>query len=220
MRNIKAICFDLDGVLTDTAEYHFLAWKTLADNLGYTFDRDINERLKGVSRMKSLEIILEVNSAEGKFTEEEKEKLAAEKNDIYKELIKKVTPDDILPGVAEFIEKAKSAGMKLAVASVSKNARTVLEGLDLTEKFDYIADASKITKSKPDPEIFLTCAEALKISPQDCIGIEDAAAGIKAINSAGMFSVGINVSGENPLLPLNSTKELDFEKIVKTANEN
>ena len=214
--NTKAIIFDLDGVITDSAKYHFEAWKELADRLGYKFDEDDNERLKGVSRLDSLNIILEINNALDAFTLEEKEAMCTEKNDNYVNLIAKVTPEDILPGIAKFMADAKAAGLKLAVASVSKNAPALLTSLGIIEEFDYIADARKISKSKPDPEIFTVCAEALGIAPENCIGVEDSQAGIEAINAAGMKSIGINVTVTSitPDLPLKSTAELDFATMV------
>ena len=215
--SLKALIFDLDGVLTDTAKYHYLAWKKLADELGYYFDEDINELLKGVSRINSFEIILEKNSATNKHTPEEKEILANKKNDYYKEMIEQLTPDDILDGILPFITEARNRGIKCAVASISKNAPRVLELLKISRLFDYIADAALVKQPKPHPEIFLTCAEALGFEPEACIGIEDAQAGIEAINSAGMMSVGINVSVTSvaPDYPLSSTAELDFDKILE-----
>lgn len=212
----QAIIFDLDGVIVDTAKFHYKAWKILADKLGMFFNEEINERLKGVSRIKSLEIILEVNNALDKYTEAQKEILATEKNELYKELISTLTPDDILPGVLDFITKAKENGIKTAIASVSKNAPAVLNALGINDKFDYIADASKVKNSKPDPEIFLTCAEGLGVNPQNCIGVEDAQAGIEAIKSAGMYAIGINVAvtSVNPDIQLKSTAQLNFAKMI------
>lgn len=212
----KALIFDLDGVIVDTAKFHFLAWKALADELGLFFDEDVNERLKGVSRMRSFEIILEVNGAEDRFTEEEKQVLITKKNDLYVEFISRLTPSDILPGIAELLDRARAEGLKTAVASVSKNAPAVLAALGITDKFDYVADAAKVSKSKPDPEIFLVCAENLGVNPESCIGIEDSQAGIEAIKSAGMRSVGINVTvtSVEPDVVLSSTAELDFDSIV------
>ena len=214
--NTKAIIFDLDGVITDTAKYHYAAWKQLADELNMYFDEEINERLKGVSRMQSFEIILEVNNSLDKFTNEEKEKLITKKNDNYIELIKQITPDDILPGISDFINEAKNNKLKLAVASVSKNAQTVLESLQVLDLFDYIADAKKITKSKPDPEIFLVCAQALGVEPKYCVGIEDAQAGIEAIKAARMYAIGLNVTitSIEPDLHLKSSSELIFNNVI------
>ena len=216
----KAFIFDLDGVLTDTAKYHYLAWKQLADKLGYYFDEEINERLKGVSRIKSFQIILEVNNALDKYTLEEQEKFANEKNDLYVELIKNVTNNDILPGISELLEKCKENNIKCAVASASKNAFSVLENLGIKDEFDYIADARLIKNTKPDPEVFIDCMKALNLSPNECIGFEDAEAGIQAIQSAKMMSVGINVTCNNvkPTLEFKSTSEIDFDKIIEVHN--
>jgi beta-phosphoglucomutase len=215
--SLKALIFDLDGVLTDTAKYHFLAWKKLADELGFYFDEDINELLKGVSRINSFEIILEKNNASNKYSAEEKEILANKKNDIYKEMIEFLTPNDILDGIVPFITKARENGVKCAVASISKNAGRVLELLQISNLFDYIADAALVKNPKPDPEIFLTCAKALGVEPCECAGIEDAQAGIESINGAGMLSVGINVTVTSiaPDIILNSTSDLQFEEILK-----
>lgn len=216
---VKAFIFDLDGVLTDTAEYHYQAWKNLADRLDMKFDRKDNERLKGVSRQQSLEIILEINGKEHLFREEEKQRLAEEKNEEYVRLIRQVKPGDILPGIPAFLEEAKGMGLKLAVASASKNAGTVLQGLGISKMFDYIADAAKISHTKPNPEVFLNCAEHLGISPYACVGFEDAQAGIEAIHAAGMYAVGINVDvvTRHPNLELNSTKELSCGEILHAA---
>lgn len=214
---LKALIFDLDGVLTDTAKYHYLAWKKLADELGYYFDEDINELLKGVSRINSFEIILEKNNATTKYTPEEKETLANKKNGYYKEMIEQLTPDDILEGILPFITEARNNGVKCAVASISKNAPRVLELLKISDLFDYIADAALVRKPKPDPEIFLTCAKVLGFEPNECIGIEDAQAGIESIHGAGMLSVGINVTVTTvePDIVLKSTTELNYNEIAK-----
>ncbi|NNG65818.1 beta-phosphoglucomutase [Caldanaerobacter subterraneus] len=207
MSKYEAVIFDLDGVITDTARYHYLAWKKLADELGIYFDEVINERLKGVSRLESLEIILE--RSQKQYSQDEKEYLANKKNEYYKEMIKKITPEDLLPGVEKFIEELKKRGIKTAIASVSKNAFTVVENLKIKDKFDYIVDANEIKRGKPDPEIFLNAADHLGISPEKCIGIEDSAAGITAIKRAGMFAVGVG----NP----ETVKEADL--ILKDMTE-
>ena len=147
----EAVIFDLDGVIVDTARFHFLAWKSLSEELGMFFDEAVNERLKGVSRMRSFEIILEVNNAQDRFTEEEKTALINRKNDLYVSFVKGLTPDDMLPGIAEFIGRAREAGLKTAVASVSRNAPLVLECLGAADKFDYVADSAKVGKSKRAP---------------------------------------------------------------------
>ena len=208
----KALVFDLDGVITDTAELHYLAWKKLADELGMYFDKEQNEALKGVSRIDSLNIILNNNGKIDAYTYEEKEALADHKNEYYKELIETLTEKDILPGIKQLLIDARAQGLKTAVASVSKNAPRVLERIGLTAYFDTVADAAKVKNSKPDPEIFLTCASQLGVDPKDCIGLEDAQAGIEGILSAGMYAVGINVSvtTKEPDLMLASTAELSL----------
>ena len=219
--SLKGLIFDLDGVLTDTAKYHFLAWKKLADELNMSFTKKDNELLKGVSRIESFGIILKINGRSNEFSDEEKERLANLKNDYYREMIEQLTPEDILCGVLPFISAAKQNGLKCAVASISKNAPRVLELLGISDLFDYIADAAAVTKPKPDPEIFLTCAKALGFKPNECIGFEDAQAGIEAIHSAGMLSVGINVSVTSlkPDITLTSTNELDLTKIKQEFDE-
>lgn len=207
MARYRGVIFDLDGVITDTARYHYLAWKKLADELGIYFDEVINERLKGVSRLQSLEIILE--KSDKKYSQEEKEYYANKKNEYYKEMIKRITPEDLLPGVERFIEELKKRGIKTAIASVSKNAFTVVENLKIRDQFDYIVDANEIKHGKPDPEIFLNAAKHLGIPPEKCIGIEDSAAGITAIKKAGMFAVGVG----NP----ETVKEADL--ILKDLSE-
>lgn len=213
----ELLVFDLDGVITDTAKYHFLAWKKLADELGFEFTETDNERLKGVSRIRSFEIMLEINEAKDRYTEAEKEELANRKNEYYKEYVETITKNDLLPGVYELIDKAKTNGMKCAVASISKNAPRILTKLGIADVFDYIADPAAVVFPKPHPEIFSVCAEALGVKPECCIGFEDAQAGIEAIHAAGMMSVGIGVmvTSIKPDLPLNGTNELDFDEIMK-----
>jgi beta-phosphoglucomutase len=186
---IKACIFDLDGVLVDTARYHFLAWKSLADRLGFTFTASDNERLKGVSRMASLEILLEI----GKITPTDVKKLeyAAEKNALYLEYVEKMTPDDILSGVRDFLKELKKSGILIGLGSVSKNARTILSKTAITELFDAIVDGNIISRAKPDPEVFLTGAKMLNTQPAQCVVFEDAVAGVEAAHRAGMKCVGV-----------------------------
>ena len=191
--NIKGIIFDLDGVVCSTDEYHYAAWKSLADELGIYFDRQINNRLRGVSRMDSLDIILE--RSEKQYTQEEKVRLAAIKNTRYVELLQNLTPNDVLPGIRDFLNSCHKAGLKTALASASKNAPFIIRRLGLEEEFDFLADAAKVKNSKPAPDIFLAAAESLKLDPSACIGIEDAAAGIEAIHAAGMKAIGIGSAG-------------------------
>lgn len=185
----KAVIFDLDGVITDTAHYHYLAWKRLAEQVGVPFDEVFNERLKGVDRMGSLNLILAQGNLS--YTEEEKVALATQKNTHYQELISTMSPEDLLPGAVEALDRVREAGLKIGLASVSRNALTVLTSLGITDKFDYIVDASTIARGKPDPEIFLTAAERLGVKPEECLGVEDAVAGVQSIKSAGMYAVGV-----------------------------
>ncbi|EAD1953066.1 beta-phosphoglucomutase [Listeria monocytogenes] len=188
---LKGVVFDLDGVITDTAHYHYLAWKKTAESIGIEFDEAFNENLKGVSRIDSLLLILKKDGRENDFTEEQIEALAADKNDFYVSLLKEITPADVLPGIKELIVDLKKQNLKCAIASVSKNARTVLSALEMEKEFDYIVDAAKITKSKPDPEIFVEACRGLGLETSEVVGIEDAQAGIEAINAAGIVSVGV-----------------------------
>jgi beta-phosphoglucomutase len=186
---LEAVIFDLDGVITDTAEFHYEAWKRLADEIGIPFDRQLNERLKGVGRLESLEIILE--QSDQTYTDEKKSALAIRKNEYYQQLIQQVTPDDLLPGMAALLKELKENGIKIALASASKNAFTVVDLLQIREYFDAIVDAAKVEKGKPDPEIFMTAADRLNIPYAHCMGIEDSEAGVAAIKAANMFAVGV-----------------------------
>lgn len=185
----QAVIFDLDGVLTDTAIYHFYAWKALADELGIAFTEHDNEQLKGVDRLGSLRWILQ----KGGLTlgEAEETRLMQQKNAHYLELIDHITPDNLYPGVQPLFAELKHSGIKIGLASASKNAAFVVERLGIAAQFDYIADANQVTNSKPDPEVFLLAASGLGVAPQHCIGVEDALAGIEAINRAGMKAIGI-----------------------------
>ena len=211
----KSFLFDLDGVLTDTARYHYIAWKNLCDDLGLKFDKTDNHRLLGISRLRSLETILELNGCASRYDKKDRETLAEKKNKYYVDLIKNISPQDLMPGIERFILESKSEGIKLAVASASKNTGFVLERLGIAGHFDYVADASRISNPKPHPEIFLDCSNALNIQSQYCIGIEDAQSGIEAIHAAGMFSVGIGVVviSVPPDLALSRTDELSFKRL-------
>ncbi len=186
---IKACLFDLDGVIVDTAKYHYLAWKRLAAELGFEFKESDNERLKGVSRMNSLDILLEVGGIN--LSQEKKIELADKKNQWYREYILQMTPDEILPGVIDFLKDLKNNGIKIALGSASKNAETILERVRIIDLFDAIIDGTKVSKAKPDPEIFLKGAEALNQKPENSVVFEDAQAGIEAALNAGMRCVGI-----------------------------
>lgn len=172
---MKAFIFDLDGVITDSAEYHYLAWKALGEDLGIPFDREFNETLKGVSRTDSLERILRLGGRENDFSLQEKEQLAAKKNEHYVALISNITSEDILPGVEAFLSELKEAGYKIGMASASKHAHMVTRQLGLLHAFDHIVDAATVAQSKPHPEVFLKAAEALQVDPKECVGIGDPA---------------------------------------------
>lgn len=222
MRKLEAVIFDLDGVITDTAEYHYLAWKALGEELNIPFTREFNESLKGISRMESLEKILVLGGREDDFTGEEKLLLADKKNVHYCRLIEGITTADILPGIFEFIVQIKQKGLKMGLASVSKNAFTVMDRLQLTNQFDTIVDAAAIKKGKPDPEIFLKAAEQLGVEQKACIGIEDAEAGIEAIKAARMFAVGIgkNNTLSKADLVYNRTSDVQFAEILDAFQAN
>ncbi|MBL1226791.1 beta-phosphoglucomutase [Enterococcus sp. BWR-S5] len=212
----KGFIFDLDGVITDTAKYHYLAWKDLAESIGITIDLVFNEQLKGISRMDSLDRILVFGGKSDDFSQVEKEQMAKQKNDHYVELLASLTPEDLLPGVKEFMAQAKAKDIPCALASASKNAPVILEKLGVLEDFRYIVDPDSLAKGKPDPEIFFKAAEALAISPQEAVGFEDAQAGIDAINAAGMYAVGVieegPLSGANQLV--HRLDELDIDQLL------
>lgn len=185
--SIKGIIFDLDGVICCTDEYHYLAWKEMADSMGVYFDREINNRLRGVSRMASLEIILERYDGPA-LSQEEKEALATKKNDIYRGLLSRMTPADLPVEVKETLDALRAGGLKLSIGSSSKNAPFILERIGLNGYFDAVSDGNNITRSKPDPEVFLKAAEFLGLEPGACIVVEDAVAGAEA-GHAGGFTV-------------------------------
>lgn len=187
----KAFIFDLDGVLTDTSEYHFRAWQALGKKIGIDFDRTFNEKLKGVGRMDSLERILVLGGQSDRFSTEEKIALATEKNCQYIEMIQNINPGDLYDGVEELLRQLKHQKIKLAVGSASQSAKTILHRLGVEKYFDYVVDAGKIKNSKPAPDIFLDAAENLDIVAEKCVGIEDSQAGIIAILAAKMHAVGI-----------------------------
>ncbi|MGQ1909716.1 beta-phosphoglucomutase [Marinifilum sp. RC60d5] len=189
MGKISACIFDLDGVVVDTAKYHYIAWKSLANELGFDFTEMDNERLKGVSRMTSLDILLEIGGVE--LDDKTKLELAEKKNKNYVEYILKMTPDEILPGVKDFFNELKTQGIKIALGSASKNAMTILNQLKLTDYFDAVVDGTHVSKAKPDPEVFLKGAELLNVSPSECIVFEDAEAGVEAAVNGNMKCVGI-----------------------------
>lgn len=185
----KAFIFDLDGVIVDTAKYHYLAWKELAEKLGFDFTLEQNELLKGVSRIRSLEILLDLGKVH--LEEDIKTKLLTEKNEQYLKYIAKMDREEILPGITDVLHYLKSSQIPFALGSASKNARLILERLDLINLFDVIVDGNDVSTAKPDPEVFLIAAQKLGVLPEDCFVVEDAQAGIEAANRAGMTSLGI-----------------------------
>lgn len=188
-KQYKAIIFDLDGVLCFTDKYHYLAWKQIADQLKISFDEKKNDRLRGVSRMQSLEIILE--EYKGSLTETEKEKLADEKNKKYREYLMTMTEKDLTQEVKDTLETFRAKGILMAVGSSSKNAELIIQRLGIERYFDAVVDGNEITKSKPDPEVFLRAAEKLRLQPEECLVVEDAQAGILAAKAGGFDSAGL-----------------------------
>jgi len=187
---IKAVIFDLDGVIVSTDDCHYEAWKKMSDEEGIYFDKTINNRLRGVSRMESLEIVLE--RAIKEYSEEEKLQLAERKNGYYKEFITKLTPNDILPGAKENLEELRKNGIKIAIGSSSKNTPVILKQIGLDNYFDAVSDGNNIINSKPDPEVFLKAADILDIPYSECMIVEDADAGIEAGKRAGMKTLSVH----------------------------
>ncbi len=186
---IKGFIFDLDGVITDTAESHYMAWKKLSDEMGWAFDHEVNDKLRGISRMDSIQVILDHNSAT--LDEATMTQLAAKKNDIYVASLETMTPEDYLPGAKELLTHLRTEGFSVALGSASKNAIKVLEQLNAAAYFDVIGDGNSVSKSKPEPDIFLHGAERLNLQPDECIVFEDAESGIDAAKAGGFHSVGI-----------------------------
>lgn len=187
---VKGLIFDLDGVIVFTDKLHYKAWKCVADELGVYFDEEINNRLRGVSRMDSLEIILERYHGK-ELSSREKEQIAEKKNTVYRSLLESMSHHDVSVCVRETLGELHNRGFKLAIGSSSKNAKFILEKVGLFHVFDAISDGTNITKSKPDPEVFLKAAEYLGLSPMECAVVEDAYAGIDAAKAGGMFAIGI-----------------------------
>jgi|SRR5690625_840129 len=213
---VKAFIFDLDGVITDTAELHYKAWKKLAKEIGVSFDRTCNEKLKGINRLDSLEIILKCAGIQGVFSKEEKIALATKKNVYYKKLISKLTPKDVLPNMHTLLEEIRTEGYKIGLASASENAPTIIKALGIEHFFQAIADPKEVIHGKPAPDIFLLAAKQLKVITKDCIGIEDAISGVAAIKQANMFAVGIG--DEHQLSKadyiVHTTKELTLSDLI------
>ncbi len=214
---IKAFLFDLDGVITETSHQHYIAWKKLAEKLNIEIDMEFNEQLKGVSRVDSLNRILEKGNVLGKYSEDEINDFLTAKNDHYKELIKDLKPEDAFPGVHDFFKELKSKNIKIVICSASFNAPTIIKALDLEQYVDYIVDPGSLKKGKPAPDIFLKGAEKFGLLSEECIGVEDAVSGVQAIKSANMYAIGI---GDKKILTqadivLSGINEIDLNKFTK-----
>ena len=196
MSRFQGVIFDLDGVLCHTDEYHYLAWQALADKIGVPFDRTVNERLRGVSRMASLDIILE--RATRTYTDAEKTALATEKNEMYRGFLAKMTPDDLPAGVRETLTTLRARGYRLAIGSSSRNTPLITERLGIAPAFDAVADGNEITRSKPDPEVFLLAAKKLALAPGACLVVEDAGSGVSAAVAGGFTAAGIGSAADDP----------------------
>lgn len=214
-KKISACIFDLDGVIVDTAKFHFIAWQELAKELGFEFTQKDNERLKGVSRMRSLDILLEIGGIN--LSDEKKNEIAKIKNERYVKLIKTLKPEDILPGALIFLKELKAKGIKIALGSASKNAMMILENLKIVDIFDSIVDGTKVSKAKPNPEVFLIGAKELGSKAEECLVFEDSQAGIEAAKAANMFVIGIgneeNLTGADFLIP--GFLDFTFEDVYK-----
>ena len=221
LKKIKGIIFDLDGVITDTSALHKKAWEKLAEKKGIPFDEETADKLRGISREKSLEVILEnackKHGVKKQYTHEQFNELMEIKNNCYKKNLSGLNPNDIFPGVAELLDTLKNKGYKLAIGSSSKNAGLVIKNLQIKNKFDAIVDGAEITRSKPYPEIFQKAADKLGLPHGQCAVVEDAASGIEAANAAGMVSIGIGP--ENRFNEKNQKPDFRFDDIQALSNQ-
>jgi len=219
MLNIKACLFDLDGVIVDTAKYHFVAWKRLANELGIDFTKKENEQLKGVSRKDSLELILKWGGVE--LPNEEKEALMKKKNDWYLEYILKMSSAEILPGITEFLDALQGKGIKIGLGSASKNATMILEQIDLIEYFEVIIDGNKVVNGKPHPEVFLKGAAGLGVLPAQCVVFEDAEKGIEAAKEGGMMAIGVGEEGSliHAHHVIQNFENFQFDQLIKILKD-
>lgn len=214
---ISTCIFDLDGVIVDTARYHYLAWAEMAHGLGFEFTPEQGEATKGVSRMASLDIVLRIGGMENRFTAEQKERMASQKNERYLSFVGKMTPSEVLPGVDRFLHELRARGVKVVLGSASKNAGVILDRCGIRSLFDVVVDGTLVAKAKPDPEVFSKGAELAHEKPENCVVFEDAEAGVEAATRAGMRSVGI---GGSPTLSaatmqLASFEGFTFKKLVQ-----
>jgi beta-phosphoglucomutase len=217
MNEIKGVIFDLDGVIVSTDEYHFQAWSKLAESEGIPFSREDNERLRGVSRMESLEIVLE--KATRDYTDEEKKAMATRKNDIYRESLKKLTPSDILPGVLKVLDGLRQRGVKMAIGSSSKNAQPILKAIGLDDAFDVVVDGTHIERSKPDPQVFSMAGVQLGLAPEECLVVEDADAGVDAGLAADMpvLAVGAATGHSGATLKASDLTAITLDEVLHPA---
>ena len=210
---IQAVIFDLDGVITDTAHLHFLAWKALGASLGVEVSLELNERLKGISRQESLEIILKETGIFDNFTDVERQALADRKNRAYVASLENLTPQDLLPGIGDCLKDLKKQGLKIGLASSSQNASLIIKKLGLEPYFEAMVDPRSLSKGKPDPEIYLKAAAALGLSPAKCAGVEDARAGLEAIRAAGMTAIALGQSLEQVPADYHLSSTRDLAKV-------
>lgn len=213
IREIKGIIFDLDGVIVSTDHYHYLAWKALADKQGIYFDEEINNRLRGVSRLESLNIILEKYNGD-ELSEKRKLELCEEKNQIYRKLLGNMSGNDVSDDVRYTLDILKNKGYKLAIGSSSKNAKFILNKIGLFDKFDAISDGTNIINSKPDPEVFLKACSFLNLFTRNCLVVEDAKAGIDAAHNVGMLSAGIGEAANYSLSTYKLNKISDLIEVL------
>jgi beta-phosphoglucomutase len=209
---LQAVIFDLDGVLTDTAEFHYLAWQELADDEGLPFDREANEQLRGVSRADSLRLLLGDREVDAVTFE----RMMASKNERYVELLADMSPDDLLPGALELVDACRDRGLKVAIGSSSKNAPTVLDALGIADRFDAVADGTTVAVAKPAPDLFLAAARMLEVDPARCAVVEDAAAGVDAALAAGTVAVGIGPPARvgHAHLVFPATEDVDLDAVL------
>ncbi len=214
LKNIKAVIFDLDGVIVSTDDCHYEAWQQMADKQGIYFDREINQRLRGVSRMESLEIVLE--RAIRAYTEDEKAAMADEKNETYKRLVEKLSPGAMLPGALETLEALRKKGVLIAIGSSSKNTPIILRQIGLEGYFDAVADGNGIKNSKPDPEVFLLAAKMMSMPPESCLVVEDADAGVEAALNGNMRVLGVGAASLNPkaTITAGSLKDVNLADLI------
>lgn len=215
MNTIQACIFDMDGVLVSTEQFHFEAWKRLAETIGISIDWEFNENLKGVSRAVCIDLILKHGGVEA--DSERKQELASQKNEWFLELVSHISPNDIFPGVIELLESLKKNGYKIALGSASKNAPLLLERMQIAHYFDAIIDGNKIYKAKPNPEVFLKGAEELGVNPKNCVVFEDAISGVDAAIAAGMYCVGIGSPETllNAHICISGLHEMSVERLEK-----